>query len=124
MIFLASSLSSSIIDIVLFGILCFFLKASLPVAYITVSTVIARIISAAYNYLVNYKVVFKSKENVGVSALKYIILAVVQMLCSALLVTSLVAVFPAGPEIVFKIIVDAFLFFVSYKIQQKFVFQK
>lgn len=123
-IFLISSLSSSIIDIVLFGILCFFLKESLPVVYITVSTVVARIISAAYNYLVNYKVVFKSKGNVGMSAIKYIILAVIQMLCSALLVTSLVAAFPTGSEIVLKIIIDALLFFVSYKVQQKFVFQK
>ena len=122
--FILSSLSSSIIDIVLFGIFCLFLKTSMPAMYVTVSTVIARIISATYNYFINYIVVFKSKENVGTSAIKYIILAMGQMICSALLVTILVYVFPVGLEILFKVIVDTILFFVSYKIQQKFVFEK
>lgn len=122
--FLISSLSSSVIDIVLFGIFCSLLKTGMPVVYVTVSTVLARIISATYNYLMNYKIVFKSKENVGMSAAKYMILAVVQMACSALLVTALAAVFPAGWEVICKILVDTLLFFVSYKIQQKLVFQK
>lgn len=122
--FLISSLSSSVIDIVLFGVFCHFLKHSIPVVYVTVSTVLARSISATYNYLMNYKIVFKSKENVGMSAVKYLILAGVQMACSAFLVTTLVAVFPVGMEVVFKIIVDTLLFFISYKIQQKLVFQK
>ena len=122
--FIISSLSSSVIDIVLFGILCHIFKASMPITYVTISTIAARIVSATYNYLINYKIVFKSKENVGMSALKYIILAIVQMACSAALVTMFVAVFPVGLEVLFKILVDTLLFFVSYKIQQKLVFQK
>lgn len=35
----------------------------------------ARIISAAYNYTVNYKIVFKSKENMGKAAWQYALLA-------------------------------------------------
>ena len=122
--FVISSLSSSVIDIVIFGICCFLLKASMPVVYVAISTAIARIISATYNYLINYKIVFKSKENISMSAIKYILLAIIQMSCSALLVTLLVTIFPIGLEVIFKIIVDVLLFFISYKIQQKLVFQK
>ena len=55
---------------------------------------------------------------------KYFSLAVVQMLCSATLITVLVKIFPFGMELVFKVIVDTILFFVSYSIQQKLIFQR
>ena len=122
--YIISSLSSSILDLALFGILCFFLKNKQPILYVTISTIIARVFSAIYNYIINYKVVFKSKENIGMSAAKYFLLAVVQMTCSAVLVTGLVRMFPVGLELVFKIIVDTILFFISYNIQQRLVFHK
>ena len=122
--FIVSSLSSSVIDLVLFGIFCRLFKSNMPTLYIVISTILARIISASYNYLINYKIVFKSKENITTSAVKYIILAIIQMLSSAALVTLLVSIFPANLEMVCKVIVDALLFFISYKVQQTLIFQK
>ncbi len=122
--FIFSSVSSCLLDLILFGVLCHFLKAKDPILYVTYATVIARIFSAMYNYGINYGLVFKSKENVGKAAAKYFLLAVIQMICSALLVTGLVNLFPNGIEVIFKAIVDTMLFFVSYSIQQKLVFKK
>lgn len=122
--FIFSSVSSCLLDLLIFGILCFFLKQKAPMFYIIYSTVIARIISAIYNYAMNFKFVFKSNEDIGKAAIKYFLLAIIQMSCSALLVTGLVRAFPKGIEVLFKAIVDTILFFISYSIQQRLVFKK
>lgn len=120
--FLFSSLSSSVIDLVLFVLLCPILKPLSAVYYVTAATVIARVISATYNYLINYKFVFTSKANHGHSASRYFLLALVQMLASALLVTVGVFLLPILPEGVIKVIVDTILFFISFRIQRALVF--
>lgn len=121
--FIFSSLSSSILDLILFSLFCSVLKKKYPGVYVGIATVAARIFSAAYNYTINYRIVFRSRENVATSGLRYLLLAVLQMLCSATLVTILVKAFPAFPELLPKIAVDTVLFFISYKLQQKLVFR-
>lgn len=120
--FLFSSLSSAVIDLILFSLFCALLEGFYPIIYAGIATALARMISATYNYLLNYKVVFKSSKSMGKSLCKYILLAVLQMGCSALLVTLAVWIFAEVPEVLLKVIVDIVLFFISYKIQQKFVF--
>jgi len=120
--YILSSLSSSIIDLIMFQIFCLIFKGRF-LEYVAVSTVLARIISATYNYGMNYKVVFKSNEHAGKAALKYFILAVIQMSLSAILVTGGVKLIPVIPEVVVKMIVDTCLFFASYYIQKRFVFR-
>lgn len=120
--YIFSSFSSSIIDLLLFTLLCYFWKNENTVWYVTLATIVARVVSATYNYIINYKVVFKSAETIGRSSLRYVCLAVIQMLASALLVTGLVKVIEIIPEVVIKMMVDTILFFVSYHIQQKYVF--
>lgn len=121
--YILASLSSSMIDLVMFQIFCVICKSNF-IEYVAISTVLARIISATYNYSMNYKVVFKSNENIGKAAVKYCTLAVIQMSLSAILVTGGVSLIPVIPEVVVKIIVDTCLFFGSYYIQKKFVFRK
>ena len=116
-----ASVSSCVIDLALFAVFCFFLKGRLP-AYITVSTVLARAISSVYNYVITYKVVFASKQKVAVSGMKFFILVLVQMGLSALLVTAGCALLPFAPEVAVKAVVDTVLFFISYKVQQKYIF--
>ena len=116
-----ASVSSCVIDLALFAVFCFFLKERVP-AYITVSTVLARVISAVYNYIITYKVVFASKQKVTVSGMKFFLLAVVQMSLSALLVTAGCALLPFLPEVAVKAFVDCVLFFISYTVQQKYIF--
>ena len=124
--FLFSSLSSSVLDLVLFAMFCGILQAAsgfwgeLP--YIVGATILARVISAVYNFLLNYKVVFKSSANLAVTAVKYFALAVCQMFCSAFLVNELFRL-SGGYEVAVKIPVDVFLFFLSFVIQREFVYR-
>ena len=121
--FLFSSLSSSVVDLVLFSVFCFLLRDMdfQVVSYITAATVLARILSAFYNYSMNYKVVFQSETSVKQSLPRYIGLAVVQMSFSALLVNKLYPLF-GGVEVLVKIPVDVLLFFLSFVIQREFVY--
>lgn len=123
LMYIFASLSSSILDIGLFALFCFLLKGKGIGMYVAVATVLARVISATYNFAINYKKVFKSQSNVGKAALKYASLAVVQMAASALFVTLLVNAISICPEVVIKIVVDTALFFLSYFIQRKWVFK-
>lgn len=123
--FLFSSLSSSVLDLVLFGIFCSLLKNRMPaaVSYIVASTVAARLVSSVYNFFLNYKVVFKSREELWKAAVRYFALALVQMSCSAFLV-NLIYGLTGGIEMLVKIPVDVFLFFISFLIQREFVYKK
>lgn len=121
-VFIFSSVSSSVIDLTLFTIFCLLLKQDYPDIYIGLATFLARIISASYNYAMNYIKVFHSKAKVPTSGSKYALLAVLQMSCSALMVSYGKLIFPFIQETMIKIVVDIILFFISYKIQQKFVY--
>lgn len=122
--YLISSFSSAVLDILLFSLLCPMLKAVDPLWYAAGATTLARAVSAFYNYLLNYKVVFKSSEKHSRSAIKYFALAVVQMCISAMLVTVGVHIFYMLKEITVKIAVDFVLFFISYRIQNGYIFRK
>ncbi len=128
--YLFASLSSCVIDLVLFALFCRLLKGAMSTApaplnripYVAAATILARVLSATYNFTMNYKVVFRSREKVGGSAAKYIALALVQMLLSAVLVTGGTALLPMLPEVLVKAVVDTVLFLVSYYVQRKYVF--
>ncbi len=122
--FIFASLSSFLLDIVLFSL---FVRAlALPFSegerYILISTVAARIISAIWNFLINRKAVFKAKTNIFRNAVKYAILAVCQLLLSAGLVTLFFRL-TGFNETVIKIVVDCCLFVISYQIQREIVFK-
>lgn len=119
--YIAASLSSSVIDIGLFTVFCSLMRGKIG-AYIAVSTILARILSASYNFLMNYRVVFKSSEHMGSSAVRYVALAATQMLLSAALVTGGASILTFLPEVIVKIIVDTILFLLSFYIQRKYVF--
>ncbi len=119
--YIFSSLSSCVLDLALFAVFCSLLKGETN--YIAISTVAARVISATYNYLINYKVVFKSAENHFKATIKYIALACFQMILSAVLVTIFASILSVMPEVVLKAIVDTLLFFASFYIQRRFVFK-
>lgn len=121
--FMVSSFSSGILDILLFSLFCPIMKVVNPLWYVAVSTVLARVVSAVYNYLINYKLVFKSSEKHGQSAVKYFSLALIQMCVSALLVTVGIKIFSVFGEVTVKIAVDLVLFFFSYKIQNSYIFR-
>lgn len=121
--YIFSSLSSFIIDILLFNYFCFIIKNINVDMYIAISTVIARVISSLYNYLVNHKVVFKCNDNKTKTALKYFALVITQMLISAVFVQKIFIIFVNVNATLIKIIVDTILFLFSFIIQRKIIFK-
>ncbi len=122
--FMFSSLSSAVVDVLMFHIFCtVFRNVPVAIGYIMLSTILARIISATYNFTINYKVVFKSDEGKAKAALKYGTLAVFIMLASGGLVSFLHGLVPGSPEFLVKIPVDCLLFFVSFYVQREIVYK-
>lgn len=119
--YLFASLSSSIIDLSLFQVSCMLLKNKI-IWYLMAATGIARIASASYNYTMNHEFVFRSRKRKKKTLPRYVALAMIQMFLSAFFLTGLTFFFLEIPEIVVKMIVDTGLFFVNYKIQQKYIF--
>lgn len=112
-----SSITSFLIDVVIFSIFISILKDKLPNGYIIVSTIIARVFSSLYNFTMNHIFVFKSNEKIKKTFIRYYILAIVQMLCSGLCVTMVNRVLTFG-ETISKIIVDTILFIISFFIKK------
>ena len=117
-----ASLSSFVIDIALFHLFVLLFKGVMGPFYVTMATVGARVISATYNYLINYKFVFNSHASRAASLTKYALLAIIQMSLSAGLVSLVVFLIPNCWETPVKAVVDTLLFLLSYAIQQRFVF--
>ena len=116
-----SSLSAAVIDLIAFSIFSgIFGKFSVEVK-IWCATVFARIISSLFNYKINEKVVFKSKNKKKSTIFKYYLLVIIQMSCSAFLV-SILNKYLISNAVIAKFIIDALLFLVSYQIQRKFIF--
>lgn len=94
---------------------------------IAVAFVLARLVSANFNYLYNRFVVFKSraKRNNGHSYLKYWALVLVIALCGYIFTSAFSYLLDArGFAItIVKIIVETVLFFMSYYLQRRFVFR-
>ena len=119
--FTTSSLTSTVVDLGLFAIFVYFLKNVTPTFYILMATVIARIVAILVNYNLNATMVFPENEKRKQSFAKYIALAVVDMLASALFVHLLSQYF-IWNETLTKMLVDGTLFFVGYVIQRKYIF--
>ena len=82
--FLASSLSSSIVDLAAFAALCALLEpAAGSTAAILAATVAARVLSSLCNYLINYFFVFHSRIRHGRSATLYTAVTVIKTAASA-----------------------------------------
>lgn len=129
--YMLSSLASFVLDIGLFTILIFALSGRVEAGVlsesvqIAIATFVARAFSSLFNYFVNHKAVFGSKESIKSSIWKYYVLCVIQACCSFALVSLFSGVFAAGSALksVIKFIVDTCLFFASYQIQRKWVFK-
>lgn len=121
--FCAASIIGFVVDIVLFTLfLKLFRGAKVYVVEpIVAATVLARIISATVNYLINRKAVFESKKSSKRSFPRYVALCVVQMLLSAALVTWISSLVTLSSTLI-KLVVDLCLFFISFQIQRRWVF--
>ena len=116
--YILAAISSFIIDIVLFSICLNLVPLDNK---IMIATIIARVISSLYNYLINAKVVFKKcSKN---SKFKYILLVEMQMFISGLCVTGIAKVVKISTTLI-KLVVDTFIFIANFVIQREWVFKK
>ena len=125
--YLCSSLGACVVDELAF----FLLKlsgvfSSLPVPATFPAAFLARVISSLVNFLINARLVFEGQVNARTLA-RYYILAAFQIAASASLVFLaehlLVITSPALATLA-KIIVDTLLFFISFRVQHKWVFRQ
>lgn len=118
-----SSVSSFVLDVLLFWCFCKLLKNNFSESYLIFATILARCLSFLYNFIINYKLVFCSKSNKFPSFLKYFFLAAVIMGISALSVHILWISFHFYSEVFNKIVIDSILFIITFKLQKNWVFK-
>lgn len=119
--FLITSLISAFIDLILFIIVLNIFYSSGDLSII-LATVIARISSEFVNLNLTKSFVFKSKEKAKDIIWKYYLLSFIKMLLSAILVL-LISKIIIKTETLIKIFVDSLIYFLSYKIQKKYIFK-
>ncbi len=118
--FAVNSVLSALIDVGFFTILVNVMSLSTAIQ-IAMANILARITSGMFNFAMNSKVAFKSKEDVNKQVYKYMILFIIQMAVSSGIV-SLLSMLPINITVA-KIFVDIAIFIVNYFIQKRFIFQ-
>ena len=130
--FIGVALSSVVIDFSLFALFSSIkaLDVTLPESFqaifstkVLLPTVLARVVSAVYNFTMNKKVVFKYKGKTATTFGEYALLAVCVMITSALIVGFVDNVLPWATTFI-KALVDLMLFVVNYVIQKRLIFRK
>lgn len=112
------SFSSFLVDFILFGIFTYFLHGPSNVLY---ATILARILSALFNYEVNRKMVFQDQSSRKQSLLKYSLLALVVLSMNLVIIYTLTTLLRMNPLLA-KLITETILFLFSWFIQKKYVF--
>ena len=114
--FSLSSIISFIIDYMLYMLFIIF------IGNITLSNVLARIISSTINYSINRNVVFKNKRKVTNTFVEYSILAFSILILNTILLNIIIKI---GINIfIAKILVEKVLFILSWNIQRRKIFKK
>jgi len=122
--FSMSGILSFLVDISMFAFLTKTIFGEMGVAEnVLLGTVIARVVSSIVNYLMNRKFVFISGNDKIRSLIKYYVLCCMQLLCSWVLVVKVYNCVQFDTSII-KIMVDTLLFFISFQVQQRWVFTR
>jgi dolichol-phosphate mannosyltransferase len=120
--FLSSSISSFVVDITFFTLSMWIFSPLDKKFSILLSTIIARILSSLYNYLINKYFTFRKKNHTQGTLFRYYSLCVIQMFISYAFVYWLGKIIGINSTIV-KIFVDEILFVLSFQIQREWVFK-
>ncbi len=113
-----ASMSSAAIDLTLFTLFTAIFGAGAQ--GILESTVLARVLSGTVNFSLNRNWVFKSSSSHWAELAKYFTLFSGQMMTSWVLVAGLSSLL--GHPTVVKVFADTGLFFLSYQIQKRYIF--
>lgn len=116
----AASLSSALVDLLLFSLFAALVFEETSTGIFLAGTA-ARLLSGVYNFLVNRGLVFRQRGEPGRQAAGYAILFCAQMFLSASLVSLLS--FSPVPLTAGKLLVDGGLFLLSFQVQRKMIFR-
>ena len=117
--YVIAAISSFMLDYFIFGILITF--SFINSNYnILIYTIISRIISSIYNFITNSKLVFRNSNRSSI--IKYIILALIQMIMSGFLVSWISKCLKINVLII-KLFVDTIIFIVNFIIQREWIFK-
>lgn len=119
--YMMSSLSSFIVDIVLYSIFISLMRNISTEYYIIAATYFAKIFSCTYGYAINKNLVFGNRGRSAVTAIKFFLLCILQSTCSGFITREFVFM-TQWNEVFCKIMVDTLLFFISFQIQNRWVF--
>ena len=126
--FMGASIASFLIDQGVFALMEFVVLSRVNWALTSIqglSTLVARLVSAPCNFLMNRSFVFRFKQNTAVTALKYAALAISLLVLSWLGVALLgVLGMPKFLDNLSKLIIDTLLYFLSYRVQNKWIFRE
>ena len=126
--YLLSSVGSAVLDELAFFLFknMGFLANIIPIPLTFTAAILARVVSSLFNFFVNAKVVFGEKAGAK-SFIKYYVLAAVQISISAATVFLIEKVLHIESPVIstlIKAVVDTVLFFFSFRIQHKWVFNE
>ena len=123
-----SSIASAVLDTGLYSLLSKLLSGLLTGLSLTAAAgIIARVVSSLFNFFVNKKVVFRTNCSTAKAMLRYYALALPQMAAQVLLTQGVYALLGIGDSatglrtLIYAVVMTA-LYFISYMIQQRWVF--
>ena len=125
--FLLSSLSSSVVDIALFALMSWMVRDAADWVGMVVPFLAARVISSAMNFIVNKKLVFRSRTETRQAAVRYGLLAVLVAVLQVGLTDGAYLLFGVAPgqvvlrTVIYTLVMTA-LYFLSYSAQARWVF--
>ena len=121
--FALSSLSSFVVDYIVYAIAILFLPTAPTSFRIFLANGLARVTSSIFNYSTNKKLVFKNDDSLVKTGMGYFGLAICLFVLDSLLIHLFYTVI--GINLLFaKVIVGILLFAVSWTIQKKFIFKE
>jgi len=115
--FLMSSICGFVVDYIVYSILVSFTNK------LTLSNVIARVISATLNYNINKKLVFKNKNKDYKQILEYSILAFIILVLNTIVLNIFVSQLSINKYLA-KILTELILLTLSWIVQKKIIFKK
>lgn len=122
--FSASAIICFLVDFLLFQLFFFLLDSKLGLTYAdTLSTYMARAISAPLNFCLNRKVVFQSDVPLLKSILQYVLLAVFIVVINSFLAHLFITILGVNSWLA-KALVESILFVLNYLIQHFIIFRK
>lgn len=115
--FSLSSLICFIIDYLLYTIFIFTSKN------LVLSNILARVVSTTINYTINKNLVFENNKSKTKTIIEYFILAIIILAINTMILNVLINKLFLN-KMLSKLIVEIFLFTISYIIQQRIIFKK